>query len=81
MDPELLCKLDDQMMWVPHEPQITWKSSLGYYFFLRAIQVSPGILDGTVMIRSELVINMAGFQDQADMPVLKGMDWNAQKEK
>lgn len=50
-------------------------------FFLRAIQVSPGILDGTVMIRSEFVINMAGFQDQADMPVLKGMDWNAQKEK
>lgn len=34
-----------------------------------------------MMIRSEFVINMAGFQDQADMPVLKGMDWNAQKEK
>lgn len=30
-----------------------------------------------MMIGSEFVINMAGFQDQADMPVLKGVDWNA----
>lgn len=34
-----------------------------------------------LMIKSEFISDMSGFQDQADIPVWKGVGQNAQEEK